>query len=140
MAEGDEFEQLIASLGDILGLVDDSQSLGKRDTILHVIDAAAIRHKTGLSQAAFASYIGVAVRTIRSWEQGRRSPHGPARLLLALLDRNPRIFEETLGTGSRLHEAVIEQPEVDTVAIWPEQSRTGGDGEFVSDLRIYRLA
>ncbi|MGF9763824.1 helix-turn-helix domain-containing protein [Microvirga sp. 0TCS3.31] len=61
------------------------------------IDVAAIRQKTGLSQTAFALRIDVQVGTIRNWEQGRRSPQGPARILLALLDRNPRIVEETLG-------------------------------------------
>jgi putative transcriptional regulator len=61
-----------------------------------VIDVQAIRKKTGLSQAAFASRIGVPVATLRNWEQGHRSPTGPARVLLALLDRNPRIVEETL--------------------------------------------
>jgi putative transcriptional regulator len=39
----------------------------------------------------------VPVGTIRNWEQGRRAPQGSARILLALLDRNPRIVEETLG-------------------------------------------
>jgi putative transcriptional regulator len=52
---------------------------------------------TGLSQAAFALRIGVPVATIRNWEQGQRSPQGPARILLALLERNPRIVEEILG-------------------------------------------
>jgi putative transcriptional regulator len=61
------------------------------------IDVAAIRQKTGLSQTAFASRIGVPVATIRNWEQGHRSPKGPARVLLALLDRNPKIVEETLA-------------------------------------------
>jgi putative transcriptional regulator len=61
------------------------------------IDVAAIRRKAGVSQAVFASRIGVPVATIRNWEQGHRSPQGPARVLLALLDRNPRIVEEILG-------------------------------------------
>jgi len=100
VAEGDEFEQLIAKLGDILSLVDEGQSLGERVTISDVIDAAAIRRRTGFSQAAFARHISVSVRTVRSWERGVRSPQGPARLLLTLLDRNPRIVEETLGLGS----------------------------------------
>jgi len=66
---------------------------------LHVakkIDVYAIRRKTGLSQAAFSSRIGVSAGTLRNWEQGRRSPDGPARVLLTLLSRNPRIVEETL--------------------------------------------
>jgi putative transcriptional regulator len=65
-----------------------------------VIDVAAIRRKTGLSQPVFASRIGVPVATLRNWEQGHRSPQGPARVLLALLDRNPQIVEETLGEGT----------------------------------------
>src|SRR5690349_13422600 len=65
------------------------------------LDVAAIRRKAGLSQAAFATRIGVPVATIRNWEQGRRSPDGPARVLLALLDRNPRIVEETLAGPNR---------------------------------------
>jgi putative transcriptional regulator len=58
------------------------------------IGVVAIRHKTGLAQAAFASRIGVPVGTVRNWEQGHRFPQGPARVLL---DRNPRIVEEVLG-------------------------------------------
>jgi len=61
------------------------------------IDVAAIRRKTSLSQPAFANRIGVPVATLRNWEQGHRFPTGPARVLLALVDRNPRIVEETLA-------------------------------------------
>jgi putative transcriptional regulator len=61
-----------------------------------VIDVQAIRKEAGLSQAASASRIGVPLATLRNWEQGHRSPTGPARVLLPLLDRNPRIVEETL--------------------------------------------
>jgi putative transcriptional regulator len=93
----DEFDQMIASLGAVLALTDEDQSLGVGLKISYAIDVAAIRNKTGLSQAAFARRIGVPVGTIRNWEQGRRAPQGPARILLALLDRNPKIVEETLG-------------------------------------------
>ena len=67
---------------------------------LHVprrIDVTAIRRKTGLSQQAFSARIGVSTGTLRNWEQGRRTPDGPARVLLAMLARNPRLVEETLG-------------------------------------------
>jgi putative transcriptional regulator len=93
-----DFDHLIASLGAVLALTDDGQSLGDGLTIPDILDVAAIRNKTGLSQAAFARRIGVPVGTIHNWEQGRRLPQGPARILLALLDRNPRIVEETLGS------------------------------------------
>jgi putative transcriptional regulator len=65
--------------------------------ISHTVDVFAVRRKTGLSQAAFSHRIGVSPGTLRNWEQGRRTPEGPARVLLALLERNPRIVEETLG-------------------------------------------
>ncbi|KQP42372.1 XRE family transcriptional regulator [Methylobacterium sp. Leaf104] len=64
------------------------------------IDVAAIRKATDLSQDAFARRIGVAVGTLRNWEQRRRQPEGPARVLLALLQRNPRLVEETLGQAT----------------------------------------
>jgi putative transcriptional regulator len=67
---------------------------------LHIprtVNVFAVRRRTGLSQAAFSRRIGVSPGTLRNWEQGRRKPEGPARVLLALLERNPRIVEDTLG-------------------------------------------
>jgi putative transcriptional regulator len=67
---------------------------------LHIpreIDVSKIRRQTGLSQAAFSARIGVSAGTLRNWEQGRRAPEGPARVLLALLARNPHIVEDMLG-------------------------------------------
>jgi putative transcriptional regulator len=44
----------------------------------------------GLSQSQFAKLVGVSVRTLQDWEQGRRAPSGPARTLLIVAERNPR--------------------------------------------------
>ena len=60
-------------------------------------DVAAIRARTGLSQRAFAGSIGVALGTLQGWEQGRRRPEGPARVLLALLAKRPGLVRELLG-------------------------------------------
>lgn len=68
--------------------------------VVHIpaaIDVAALRRRTGLTQMAFSRRIGVSTATLRNWEQGRRAPEGPARVLLAMLGRNPRVVEETLG-------------------------------------------
>jgi putative transcriptional regulator len=68
--------------------------------MLHIpqsVDVTALRRRTGLSQTAFSRRIGVSAATLRNWEKGRRAPEGPARILLALLDRNPKIVEETLS-------------------------------------------
>lgn len=59
-------------------------------------DVAAIRARAGLSQAEFARSIGVAVGTLRGWEQGRRKPDGPARVLLALIEKRPNIVQDAL--------------------------------------------
>lgn len=61
------------------------------------MDIAAIRKRTGATQDAFARQIGVSTATLRNWEQGRRTPEGPARILLAMLARDPKIVARTLG-------------------------------------------
>lgn len=60
-------------------------------------DVQAIRARTGLSQAEFARSIGVKKSTLLNWEQHRRSPEGPARVLLALIDKDPKIVQRTLA-------------------------------------------
>lgn len=60
-------------------------------------DVAALRKKVGLSQAQFAKSIGVALGTLQGWEQGRRKPVGPARVLLALIEKRPSIVRDELG-------------------------------------------
>ena len=60
-------------------------------------DVVAIRGRTGLSQPAFAKSIGVPLGTLKNWEQGRRRPRGPARVLLALIEKRPWIVQAELG-------------------------------------------
>jgi putative transcriptional regulator len=59
--------------------------------------AKAIRAATKLTQAEFAARIGVPLETVRNWEQGKRSPRGPARALLKLIDRAPDLAFAVLG-------------------------------------------
>jgi putative transcriptional regulator len=51
--------------------------------------ARTVRGRTGLTQSAFAARIGVPVETVRNWEQGKRSPRGPARALLKVIEQAP---------------------------------------------------
>lgn len=67
---------------------------GENGRVRVVPDVAAIRGKTGLSQSRFAELLGVSVRTLQDWEQGRRSPSGAARTLLLVADRNPKAILE----------------------------------------------
>lgn len=55
---------------------------------------AAARAGTGLSQVEFAKLLGVSVRTLQDWEQGRREPSGAAQTLLRIATLHPRIVRE----------------------------------------------
>lgn len=94
---GDAFHRIMTGLDEALAHASGEEVAGLRLHIPANIDVADIRSRTGLSQTAFAVRIGVPVSTVRNWEQGRRLPEGPARVLLAMLERNPRIVEEVLG-------------------------------------------
>ncbi len=60
------------------------------------IDTARIRKKINMSQSRFAAYIGVSVRTIQEWEQGRVVPSGAARAFLTVIDREPDAVRRAL--------------------------------------------
>ena len=65
----------------------------KRDEhgrVMAVPSVASVRALTGMSQARFAQLLGVSVRTLQEWEQGRRAPTGAARMLLRIAAKNPR--------------------------------------------------
>ena len=95
-----DFEGLLKSLEQAGEFLRTGKLNGGRVHIPKEIDAAEIRKLTGLSQAAFATQIGVSVATLRNWEQGRRMPDGPARVLLALLRRDPKIVQRTLKSAA----------------------------------------
>jgi len=61
---------------------------------IQVPAAAAARAKTGLTQAQFAKLLGVSVRTLQEWEQGRREPSGSAKALLLIALRHPEVLRE----------------------------------------------
>lgn len=62
-----------------------------------VIDVRAVRKKLGMSQDVFARRFRVSASTIRNWEQGRRRPDGPARVLLQVIDKEPEAVERALA-------------------------------------------
>jgi len=65
-----------------------------------VPNVKAIRHKLGLSQAAFAHKFGFSVRTVQQWEQGRAVPDRPARILLRVIETDPQAVEHALAAGT----------------------------------------
>jgi putative transcriptional regulator len=61
-------------------------------TFVKVSPPAEIRSRLNLSQDAFAGLLGVSVRTLQEWEQGRREPRGPAKALLRIAEQHPEAF------------------------------------------------
>lgn len=62
---------------------------GETGRVVNLPPVSAIRRKVGLSQSRFAALLGVPVRTLQDWEQGRRAPSGAARTLLLIAEKNP---------------------------------------------------
>jgi putative transcriptional regulator len=67
---------------------------GEFGRVINVPDVAQTRKKTGLSQARFAQLLGVSVRTLQDWEQGRRVPSGAARTLILIAAKKPQALLE----------------------------------------------
>lgn len=62
-------------------------------------DVRAVRAHYGLSQEKFASLMGISVGTLRNWEQGRRRPEGPARVLLRIAAKHPEAVLDVVSKG-----------------------------------------
>lgn len=67
---------------------------GEIGRVVIIPSVSSIRERTGLSQAKFAALLGVSVRTLQEWEQGRRAPSGAARTLLMVAAKNPQALLE----------------------------------------------
>lgn len=59
-----------------------------------ILPVVSARMKSGLPQSAFAKLLGVSVRTLQDWEQGRREPSGAAKTLIAIAERRPEVLRE----------------------------------------------
>lgn len=67
---------------------------GKTQVVSPAFEA---RERTGLSQSQFAALLGVSVRTLQGWEQGRKQPSGAARTLLQIARTNPKALLAVAG-------------------------------------------
>ena len=65
-----------------------------KETVIPVSRVLATRGKTGLTQAQFAVLLGVSVRTLQDWEQGRREPSGAAKTLLRIAEQHPEALRD----------------------------------------------
>ncbi len=60
------------------------------------VDVKEIRLRLGMTQAEFALRYGFKVNAVRNWEQGRRRPEGPTRMLLKIIEREPQAVDRAL--------------------------------------------
>lgn len=65
-----------------------------RKTVVVVSDITRVRNKVNMSQPAFAKLMGVSVRTLQAWEQGKRNPSGAAKTLLRVAETHPEILRK----------------------------------------------
>ena len=95
----DVTENLIASLEEAAQIVagDVAPARVHHATVIPDVDVRAARQRLGMTQSAFAARFGVALPTLRKWEQGKRRPDGPARVLLQVIEREPDAVQRALA-------------------------------------------
>lgn len=93
------------------------------------VNVAAIRGRGSLSQSAFAASIGVAKGTVINWEQGRRQPSGPAKVLIALLAKKPNLLAELYPKARAIQRWTSEERDPNTMA---EIERLAEIGEILA--------
>ncbi len=82
------FDELVASVREG-GAILRGERAPSRQFIVEAPDVKRIRSNFHLSQGEFAALLGISVATLRNWEQGRRTPEGPARVLLQVAAKHP---------------------------------------------------
>jgi len=72
-----------------------------RQFVVDGLDVKSIREGYHLSQDQFAALLGISVKTLRNWEQGWRTPEGPARVLLQVVARHPEAVWDVVRSSTR---------------------------------------
>ena len=91
----DHFDKLIASIKEA-GDIKAGHKKPSRVYEINPPEIKTVREKLNVSQTEFALMIGVSIRTLQNWEQGRRKPEGPAKALLRIASRNPSAVLDAL--------------------------------------------
>jgi len=90
------FTEISAGISDAV-----KHARGKSTNVIEhtpeIINVKAIRKQTGMSQQKFCATFGISIGTLRHWEQGLRSPRGPARVLLKVVESNPKAIIEAIS-------------------------------------------
>lgn len=93
------FDELVASVREG-GAILKGKMPPSRTFVVDEVDVKRIRAQYGLSQSEFAALLGISIKTLRNWEQGRRTPEGPARVLLMVAEKHPEAIWDVVRTLS----------------------------------------
>jgi putative transcriptional regulator len=94
--KNEHFNELIASVKEA-GKIKRGEIEATRTHDFPAPDIKAIREGIGFTQSKFATLIGVNIRTLQNWEQGHRHPTGPAKVLLKLVQTDPKSVVKNLN-------------------------------------------
>lgn len=91
--EAKMFDELLESVKEARDIAK-GKTLPSRKFTLKTPNPKDIRTKLKMTQSELASFMNISIHTLRNWEQGRREPEGPAKVLLNLADLHPEIFRQ----------------------------------------------
>jgi putative transcriptional regulator len=95
------FAELLESVREGAAILRGEQQPSRTFTIQEP-DVKEIRERYNLSQGQFASLLGISVKTLQNWEQGRRIPRGPARVLLQVAAKHPEAVWDVVRPSQRV--------------------------------------
>jgi putative transcriptional regulator len=88
------FEELKQSLREANLIKREQLKPGRVFRVNPDLNIVRVRGKLGLSQSKFAAILGISPDTLQNWEQGRRTPTGPAKVLLRIAAKHPEVLLE----------------------------------------------
>jgi putative transcriptional regulator len=89
------FAELLQSVNEAAAIERGEAKPSRKFEVKTANDVVRVRNKLGLPQTKFARLLGISEDTLQNWEQGRRKPAGPAKVLLKIAAKHPRIVLET---------------------------------------------
>ncbi len=91
------FEELLRSVKEAAAIERGDDKPSRTFEVKTANDVTRVRNRLGLSQRKFAKLLGISEDTVQNWEQGRRHPSGPAKVLLKVAAKHPEVILETVS-------------------------------------------
>ena len=91
------FEELLQSVKEATAIERGDARPSRKFEVKTANDVIRVRNKLGVSQTRFARLLGISEDTLQNWEQGRRKPTGPAKVLLKVAAKHPKVILEAVA-------------------------------------------